>query len=169
MRRLIYTFYFGYNDRNRTRGFCSRWAFQLLSRCPTPYTLYLPTLILLVPRKAVSDGLRGDIYRGVVQRGCWHHIKLVCGGDDCQMERKWEGRSSSASVFGDFCGLLRAMADEGNNTREFCHISDCIRSAFDAVGLVQTVKLVSLPVSVLKCLGPSFCRTPEAPTLQGDP
>jgi hypothetical protein len=27
-------------------------------------------------------------------------------------------------------GLLRAIAVEGNNTRGFCHISDCIRSAF---------------------------------------
>lgn len=57
---------------------------------------------------------------------------------------KWEGRSSSASVFPGSCGLsrLRAIILEDSVTSRIV-----LDHLFDAVGLVQTVKLAT------SCLG----------------
>lgn len=78
---------------------------------------------------------------------------------DWRMERAELGRADIL-----LCRYLRvpvcswgAIADKGNNTGGFCHISDCIRSAFDAVGLLQSVILVTvLCVSVSITPRPKF-------------
>lgn len=86
------------------RGSCSRRALQLLSQILN--AIYpIPTLILLVLRKGVSDELWGDTDWGAM--GCCHHFQR---GRWLANGVKVEGRSSSASVFAGSCGLSRLRA-----------------------------------------------------------
>lgn len=101
MRRLIYTFCFGYNDTNGAWVLQSTGTSIALQILDAIYPI--PTLILLVLRKGVSDELWGDTDWGAM--GCCHHFQ----------RGRWlangvEVGSSSASVFAGSCRLSRLRA-----------------------------------------------------------